>query len=316
MRFSFLLASFLVAGSMNRAGAQLSAQWQLLSDARVDSSGVFLDQLVQPVQPVALPRIRLALAPPLGQTVLLSRQQITAMLQTNVPALAATNWTGARQIRISRRTRQLAEPEWLDLLTGLLQRQEVKSPGQLELHLTLPWTPIAAPDEALTVKISQLPPGGLSPNCLAGIELWSGRERVGSWQLALHARVWRPIAVAHSPLIRGQLLRDADIVMQRSDVLLVRDALTDLSSADPSLELVENIPAGMPVLARSVRMRPLVRRGRVMEGIYREGNLVISLKVETLEDGLLGQTVRVRNPKTRRELYGKVENAQTILIAL
>jgi flagella basal body P-ring formation protein FlgA len=44
--------------------------------------------------------------------------------------------------------------------------------------------------------------------------------------------------------------------------------------------------------------------------------LVISLKVEPLEDGVLGQTVRVRNPINRRELNGKVENEQTILITL
>ena len=38
--------------------------------------------------------------------------------------------------------------------------------------------------------------------------------------------------------------------------------------------------------------------------------------VETLQDGALGQTVRVRNPKTSRELYGKVENEKTVRITL
>ncbi len=54
----------------------------------------------------------------------------------------------------------------------------------------------------------------------------------------------------------------------------------------------------------------------MVEGVYQDGSLSISLKVETLEDGLPGQTVRVRNPKTKRELYGKVQNEQTVLIAL
>jgi flagellar basal body P-ring formation protein FlgA len=323
LRFSFLAACILVAGPGNQAGAQVSNEWQLLSNARVDGSGIFLDQLVQLAPPVVLPRLRLALAPPLGQTVLLTRQQITAILETNSPDLATTNWTGGRQVRVSRRTRQLAEPELLDLLTNLFQREEVKSRGQLELHLTMPWTPIAVPDEPLTVKIADMPPGGISPSFLAGIEMWSGQpgvgrgpERVGSWQLGLRARVWRQIAVAHSTLNRGQLLKDADVIMQRSDILVVRDALPDLSSADPALELSENVPAGLPVLARAVKIRPLVHRGRIVEGIFREGTLVISLKVLPMEDGILGQTVRVRNPKTGRELNGKVENEQTILITL
>jgi flagella basal body P-ring formation protein FlgA len=38
--------------------------------------------------------------------------------------------------------------------------------------------------------------------------------------------------------------------------------------------------------------------------------------VESLQDGALGQTVRVLNPKTHRELYGKVQNEESISIAL
>ena len=54
----------------------------------------------------------------------------------------------------------------------------------------------------------------------------------------------------------------------------------------------------------------------MVEGVFQDGSLGISLLVETLEDGALGQTVRVRNPKTKHELHGKVENEKTIRINL
>jgi len=305
-----------LAASGLSIGAEPSDVWLLFSEARVDSSGVFLDQLVQPVQPVVLPHIRLAQAPPLGQAVILSRQQILAIVQTNDPSLVVTNWMGARQVHILRRTRQLDEIEMLRLLTTVLQRDEVKTRGELELHLTLKWTPVTVPDEPLTIKIGEFPANGLSANCLVGTELWSGQEHVGTWQLGMHARIWHDVAVARTPIVRGQLLKDADVMSQRMDVLLLRDVLQDVASADPSLELTENIPAGSPLPIRALRMRPLIHRGRLVNGIFRDGNLAISLKVETLEDGALGQTVRVRNPKTRRELFGKVENEETVDIAL
>ena len=44
--------------------------------------------------------------------------------------------------------------------------------------------------------------------------------------------------------------------------------------------------------------------------------MTISLKVESLEDGALGQMVRVRNPKTRRELYGKIQAEDLVFISL
>ena len=54
----------------------------------------------------------------------------------------------------------------------------------------------------------------------------------------------------------------------------------------------------------------------LVDAVFQDGTLSISLKVEILEDGLLGQTIRVRNPKTKRELYGKVQNEETVLITL
>ena len=85
---------------------------------------------------------------------------------------------------------------------------------------------------------------------------------------------------------------------------------------DPSLELIEGVQAGQPLLARSVRMRPVVQRGQMVDGLVREGALNISLKVEVLSDGLPGHTVRVRNPKTKREFYAKVQDEQTVVINL
>jgi flagella basal body P-ring formation protein FlgA len=146
--------------------------------------------------------------------------------------------------------------------------------------------------------------------------LWTGEERVGGWQLAVQGKIWRDVPVARSLVRRGQLLRDADVTLERRDVLSLREPLSAGSLTDDSLELVENVSPRQPILTRSVRVRPLIRRGALVEGVLREGALTISLKVEALEDGLPGQTVRVRNPKSRRELYGRVESDQTVLIAL
>ena len=46
------------------------------------------------------------------------------------------------------------------------------------------------------------------------------------------------------------------------------------------------------------------------------GALSISLKVQVLEDGVAGQNIRIRNPRTKRELTGKVNHDHTIQINL
>ena len=74
--------------------------------------------------------------------------------------------------------------------------------------------------------------------------------------------------------------------------------------------------AGRLVLGRLGDAPVAVLRGRLVDGVFQQGALTIALKVEPLEDGLPGQTIRIRNPKTNHELYGKVKNDQTILITL
>lgn len=311
----FLLIAVVFAQPACRLFAGEAATYSLVSEAKADSSGIFLRQLLSPAS-VTVPQIRLAAPPALGQTTSLSRRQIIDLAKEAVPELETTNWTGPDVVRVTRRTRPMDEAELTTLLRSTLQRDYVGERGDLEIHVTRPWQTLTVPDEPLTMQITEIPMSGVMPNVIVGFEIWNGTERVGAWHLPLQAHVWHEIPVAHSPLTRGESLQDADIVMERRDVLLQHDACVAFPVTDASLELTMGVPVGAPVWNRYVRAKPLVHRGELVEGVFQEGTLTISLKVETLEDGALGQMVRVRNPKTRRELVGKVQNEDLILITL
>jgi flagella basal body P-ring formation protein FlgA len=289
----------------------------LVESAEVDGEGIFLDQIVTAVPPSPLPHLRLAPAPTVGQVTLLTRTQVVAWIQTRAPAVTTTHWTGPEQAKVTRRTRSLDETELKELLQTTLQENQVKDRGELEIRLTRPWTSIAVADEPLTLKVVDLPASGVGANFIVRFELWAGQERLGNWQVAATAKVWREIFVAESPLKRGQLLRTAPILRERRDVLALRDvAVVGVGEQAGELELRENVAAGQPIYARSLRVRPVVFRGSVVDGMMFEGGMTITLKVEVLEDGLPGHVVRVRNPRTRREMLGKVKNEQTILIPM
>jgi flagellar basal body P-ring formation protein FlgA len=289
--------------------------WTLRTSAQADSAGVYLDQLFVAGN-TPLPHLRLAPAPAFGQTASFTRAQLTELLRTQTPDLFTTNWTGPGAIKVTRRLRDLNEAEARDLLTATLQREVVKDKGDLELRLTRAWTPVAVPDEPLTLKVTDLPASGLLPNCIVRFELRAGEERVGNWQLALQARIWREVPVATTPLKRGQPLRAADLGRDRRDLFTLREPALNPESLGELSELTENLQPGQAVLARSVRQRPAIARGRLVEAVVQDGALSISMKVEALEDGSPGQIVRIRNPKTRREFTGQVQNEQTILVLL
>lgn len=283
---------------------------------QVDSGGIYLHQLLSRPLSVPAPPIRLANAPAFGQTASFSRTQIAALLKAAAPELATTNWSGAAQVRITRRARAFNESDLRELLTVTLQQGHVKEKGDLELRLSRPWVPVYVPDETLILKVIDLPASGVGPNFIVRFELVAGTDRVGPWQVVVQARVMKDILVARTLLKRGQPLLSSDFTTERRDVLSMREPLDESVLRDPTLELIEGVQVGQPLLARSVRMRPVVQRGQMVDGLVREGSLNISLKVEVLADGLPGQTVRVRNPKTKREFYAKVQDEQTVVINL
>lgn len=304
------------AGLVARANAPQPPSWNLPARIQTTGEGVFLRDLVPQVTAAEFPHVRLFAAPQFGKALTLTRTQIAQAIQQQVPDLTVTNWTGAERVLVTRRTRTLNESEVLEWLTTTLQKEHVKDRGQLELRFSRPWVDAAIPDETLTLRVVDLPTAGLSASCIVRFELRTETETVGTWQTAVQTRIWRDVLVARSPLSRGMLASHADIGTERRDVLTNRDALVALPGAAETLEVTGNVSAGSTLTARSLRFRPVVNRGKVVDAIVQNGSLQISMRVEVLEDGLPGQTIRVRNPKTKREFRGTVQNEQTIYVSL
>ncbi len=210
----------------------------------------------------------------------------------------------------------LNESLLLQLLTAKLQTDVVKERGELELRLARPWQPLPLPAEPISIKILELPAAGVTPQFIARIEVLTPSRSLGVWQTVLQAKVWREISVARVPLIRGHLLDLADISLDRRDVLSLRSELASPGPEDVRLELTEAVPTGAPILTRALKVRPVVRRGQFAEALVSEGTMQITMKVEVLEDGAPGQTVRLRNFQSRREFRGIVQNENRIIIPL
>ena len=297
------------------AAADESFGWSLLPAVQVDATGIHFDQIVAGA-PADVPHLRLAPAPTAGRTLSFTPAQLNELLQKTAPELVTTNWTGAAQIKISRRTRDFTEGDFKELLTTTLQQEYVKDRGELELRFVRPVATVRLIDEPLTVKLLDLPTTGVSANFIARFELRAGEEVAGTWQMPVQAKIWREVYVAGAQLKRGQLVREADINRERRDLLATRDAVTDLDLENPGLELAENIQAGLPLTSRSVRLRAIVHRGKMADAIINDGTMTLSVKVEVLEDGLPGQTIRVRNLKSKKEFRGKVHNEETIHVTL
>ena len=188
--------------------------------------------------------------------------------------------------------------------------------AEWELHLTRPWTPVTVPDEPLTVEILEPALNRITSTCILRFELRAGRK-LSALAVARPGPLWREMLVAHAtssaanPCARPTLPANAAICSRSAMPLAELPARCRRLSNWPKPS-----PRGAPLTARAIRLKPVLARGQLADAVVRDGAMVISLKVEVLEEGVPGQMVRVRNPQSRRELRGKVQDEQTIAIPL
>ena len=223
---------------------------------------------------------------------------------------------GQGQTNAVPKERMLGKSELCKLLTAVLQQQYVMGDGQLELQLLRSWDAIKVPAGPVHLNILQVPNNGISAYFLVRFELRADGHSLGNWQMPLHAQLWRKIWVARSNLSLGDLLADADIALERRDVLTLHSPLADFSTGDTSLELAQSVPAGSPLLARALKLRPVIRRGQLANAVVHDGALRVTMKVQALENGAPGQIIHVRNLESGHSFCGKVLNNQTVIVPL
>lgn len=282
--------------------------------ATVHSDGVFSTDLVQGVP--ALPRVRVAPAPAAGSWSLVSRTSVVEVLRNAGIDLQAVRWNGPESARISRAMRDLAEPEVRDRITQELQRRFARNGGEIEVRLSRPWRTVSIPDEALEVRLQDLPSSGLQSLISLKVEVLAAGEAVGQWFQPIQVRHWCEVPVAAASLRRGQALAEAETVLERRDLLASRGILKSLPAAVQDYELAESLAPGQVLSERSLRLKTVVFRGRRVDARIQAGTLEITTKVEALEDGYPGQSIRVRNPQSKREFRGVVQGEDTVLIPL
>ena len=282
--------------------------------ALVHSEGVFSTDLIQGVP--ALPRIRVAPAPAVGGWSSVSRTSVVETLRAAGIDLQGLRWSGPEAARVSRAMRDLAETEVRDRITQELQRRYARNGGEVEVRMSRPWRTIPVPDESIDFRLHDLPQAGLQSLISLKVEILAAGEPVGSWFQPIQVRHWCEVPVAASALRRGQPLADAETVLERRDLLASRGILRSLPSAAQDYELAESLAPGQALSDRSLRLKTVVFRGRRIDARIQAGTLEITTKVEALEDGYPGQSIRVRNPQSKREFRGVVQTEDAVLIPL
>ena len=176
------------------------------------------------------------------------------------------------------------------------------------------WPALRLPEADWILTITEWPAGGLAGTILVRVKIISGSETIVEGQIPLRAQLWQEVWFASNQLERGQSLDRSSLTVQKADVLRERTPLVSAKIDPSTLELSQAVAAGRALTRRDVAVRPLIRKGQVVEVFAQSGPLGVRMKALALENGAAGDLIKLRNIESHKEFNGQVTHESKVQV--
>ncbi len=190
---------------------------------------------------------------------------------------------------------------------------------------------VTAPHDSLAITIG-LPPVSVSADDVRdlGFDLLSAKPVIGtvpfkvtlflgegmtqSFTVTARVRLYDTVAVSAHRLDRHEVVAPDDIRLERREVTYLADAYFSDPSGLIGKRTRRLASAGKILTASDVERIPLVRRGSGVMVSVVIGAVTVSSKAKALEDGCLGDHIRVQDIGTRKRLTGIVADERLVIL--
>lgn len=160
----------------------------------------------------------------------------------------------------------------------------------------------------------QLEPGKLTPGRVPlrfAVQEVDGnvlRRVSGTVNLTL----WITAPAASRAMNKGEALAAESVTFMKINASQLRDLPWDGRGGPWQINRAVN--TGEPILQSDLVSQLMVKRGDVVNLVYRRGNLRIATQAQALSDGEPGATIAVRNLQTKKQVYAIVKDGSTVEI--
>ena len=122
------------------------------------------------------------------------------------------------------------------------------------------------------------------------------------------------IVVAARPLPRGHVLQPRDLKLARRRLDDLQGAVARQVDDVVGLRTRSLVAMGSPIRLARLERAPLIKRGQVVTMICRAGNLRVTAKGMAQQTGYKGSRIRLTNLASKRQVFGTVLDAGTVLV--
>lgn len=298
------------------AGTSLSfaLQVEISPQARVSDDEITLGDVAQ-LSPAnqQLEDLRLGRSPSAGDSRDLDRAFVARALQRSGFNPADINMSGAEKVRVTREGQRISSADIKASIASYLE-QERKLLPDVEIHFEPYKEPEAfvAPKGKLHVEVIPGADNLFSSRSMTLIYRVDGRV-INNLNIRGKMVVTADVVVANSRIRRGNKIQPDDVELMRCDITDTSDPVFSLAEA-VGMELGRSVRAGDPIERGHLQAPVIIERRGYVKIIAERGPMRLEATGTAMEDGRLGETIRVRNSSSLEEIHAEVVGANTVKV--
>lgn len=186
------------------------------------------------------------------------------------------------------------------------------SQGQVKIEEFAATAPVTLPAGQIGAQAQLSPTALLHPWATATINYYIGKEMVGSSEVRFRWSWQRQAYQAVRSIQAGEPYSPLDFRLTTIDAIRASgNYMTQLPTGEDQV-IGRQITAGQLLLPSFLAPKKLVQRGDQVVVNYVQSTFKVSMKGVAMQDGTKGQTISVQNSDSKKSLFAKVVDADTL----
>jgi flagella basal body P-ring formation protein FlgA len=258
-------------------------------------------------------RLSIQTSPPLGEVLILSREDIVQKIKRNHLALPVSDWQIPEEIAVVREGRVMERSEIAGILEDHLQKIMGEEGKTIRVKEVQGLERITVPPGKLSWEV-KIPPRISSGNMPVSMILFADRQKIREARFYARMEIYADVVIARNYLKRHQVVEEKDVHLVHRNILQSPPDVV----IDPREVVGKRTTLSVnsqEILRKSmVEIPPLVKRGDRVTLLVENDQFKITSVGEAKEEGREGDRIKVINVTSKKEVYGRVLDAHTIKV--
>ncbi len=259
-------------------------------------------------------RLVIAKAPPAGDKISLAQAAVKVALYREGYELKTFQFAGPAVTEIMTSSQPVLASSLLPEAKAFVAGQLKEDPANVDVKLSTDDKTIVLPSGEVTERFLPSFSGQYQGLVLLTVQLQVDGREVRELPLRLSVDVMHPVAVTKTSVQSGDKFSTDNVSLTRwPQAKTPPNAIRDLNGVLGHTSSAYLAPGSVVVL-NDLYDPPVVRRGTEINGVMEQGNVELSVLVRAIEDGKMGDVIRVENTDSHKLLKAKVLDEKTVLI--